>query len=80
MYSLGGEVLPEKLGGVSGPLPKTLTLSVIFSTLFMTWLNIRYPLTIAAGTSCPKYNFMKLAFVDCFIDNGEKVASSKKHT
>ena len=41
-YGTGREVLPVKLGGVCGLLPHNSTKSVIFPTLFITWLNIQY--------------------------------------
>ena len=59
MEEVNLRVLPEKLGGVCGPLPKTLT-------LFMTIIcDIPYPICDLTKNSKP-IEYMTLKSIPCF--------------
>ena len=85
--------IPEKLGGVYAP--NSWTKSTIFSTLFITWPKIGYPiydLTLVKSVPCfspalklvtwfwPMLKALWRAFVDGRNANAERVAFSKKYT
>ena len=77
----GGGGGKEKLGGVCGSLPITLTLFMTnicsFHYPIYDLTKIQYPIYDHCGWhSCPKHNLGR-AFVNGLIDNDEKVASSK---
>ena len=66
-----GDVLPEKMGGVCGPLAKTLTLFMTrpaFDTLFM---------TIVVSINAVDIINLRRAIFDGLMDNDKKVASCK---
>ena len=75
---------PTKVGwGCADHLPKIFPYlwpkSAIFAILFMTWPKIRYPIHDRCGWPSSSEHKLWRDFVDGFIDNCEKVASSKKH-
>lgn len=84
----GKGVLPEKFGGgvrsqFLKPFSYLWLKTVFFTTLFMTWPNVWYPIYdhcwLVAGTFALNVIYEGLLSPDGRIDNVEKVASSKKH-